>query len=186
MTLCWKLRMRPLVVGLAIAVLRFAGPASGDVIAATLPKDPCALLNPAEIKSALDPNNNIGSGVPDTSMLPIGVGCTYTWGPRTKEWGQSALTITVIDALKGWQGRSPDVIQEGLLAKAKTGGPDASQVSGVGDAAVFTFETRSSNATVEAYFKAKAIHLSIKFHRGDSLQSKDKVITLLKEAAARL
>jgi len=186
MSLCWKFRMRPLVVGLAIAVLRSAGPASGDVIAATLPKDPCALLNPAEIKTALDPNNNIGSGVPDTSMLPIGVGCTYTWGPRTKEWGQSALTITVIDALKAWQGRSPDVIQEGLLAKAKAGGPNASQVSGVGDAAVFTFEARSSNAAVEAYFKARAIHLSLKFHRGDSLQSKDKVITLLKEAAARL
>ena len=103
MSLCWKFRTRPLVVGLAIAVLRFAGPAS-DIIAATMPKDPCALLKPAEIQTALDPNNNIGSGVPDTSTLPIGVGCTYTWGPRTNEWGQSALTITVIDAMKAWAG----------------------------------------------------------------------------------
>jgi hypothetical protein len=186
MSLYKKFRMRPLVVGLAIAVLRFAGPANNDVIAATLPKDPCALLKPAAIQTALDPNNNIGSGVPDTGMLPIGVGCTYTWGPRTNEWGQSALTITVIDALKAWQGRSPDVIQDGLLAKAKAGGPNASQISGVGDAALFTFEARSSNATVKAYFKAKAIHLSLIFHRGDSLQTKDKVIALLKEAAARL
>jgi hypothetical protein len=130
MSLCWKFRMRPLVVGLAIAVLRFAGLASDDVIAATLPKDPCALLNPAEIKTALDPHSNIGSGVPDTGILPLGVGCTYTWGPRTKEWGQSALTITVIDALKGWQGLSPDLIQQGLLAKAKAGGPNALQISG--------------------------------------------------------
>ncbi|SLM49819.1 protein of unknown function [Nitrospira japonica] len=33
-------------------------------------------------------------------MLPLGVACTYTWGPRTKEWGQSALTVAVIDVSK--------------------------------------------------------------------------------------
>ena len=91
MTLYWKFRMRPLAVVLAIAVLPFAGPATDDVSAAALPKDPCALITPVKIKAALDANSEIGSGVPDTSMLPLGVGCTYTWGPRTKEWGQSAL-----------------------------------------------------------------------------------------------
>ena len=186
MTLYWKFRMRPLAVVLAIAVLPFAGPATDDVSAAALPKDPCALITPVEIKAALDANTDIGSGVPDTSMLPLGVGCTYTWGPRTKEWGQSALTIMVIDALKGWQGLSPDLIQQGVLLKTRTGGPNASQIPGIGDAAVFTFEARSSNALAEAYFKAKGMHLSVTFHRGDALQNKDKVIALLKEAAARL
>jgi len=180
----WKSRITPIMVGLAIVVLRLASSAS-DAAAGALPKDPCALLKAAEIQ-ALASNAKIGSGVLDTSMAPLGIACTYTWGPRTREWGESALTITVIDASKGWPGTSPDVIQQGLLAKVKAGGPNASQVPGVGDAAVFTFEARSSNAMVETYLKAKGVHLSVRFHAGDSLSNKDKVIALLKLAAARL
>jgi hypothetical protein len=180
----WKFRMTRLMVGLAIAVVRFAGSA-GDAAAGTLPKDSCALLKPAEIQ-ALAPNAKIGNGVLDTSTAPLGTACTYTWGPRTREWGESALTITVIDASKGWPGLSPDLIQQGILAKVTTGGPNASQVPGVGDAAAFTFEARSSNATVEAYFKAKGVHVSVTFHAGDSLSNKDKLVALLKDAAARL
>ena len=182
----WKFRMRPPMAGLAIAVLLFPGPATDGTTAAALPKDPCALLKPAEIQSALDPKANVGSGVPATGTLPLGVSCTYTWGPRTNEWGQSSLGITVIDASKAWQGRSPEAIQRGVVSKTRTGGPDASLIPGVGDAAVFTFEARLHNATAEAYFKAKAVHLSVAFHRGDALQHKEKVIALLKQAAARL
>lgn len=174
------------MVGMVSVILQLTGPACNNVSAAPLPKNPCALLNPAEIKAALGANADIGSGVPDTSsMLPLGVSCTYTWGPRTKEWGEYVLTITVIDASKAWQGRSSELIQQGILLKTKTGGPNASQISNVGDAAVFTFEARSSNAMAEAYFKSKDVHLSVTFH-GDSLQKKDKVIALLKDAAARL
>jgi len=179
-----KFQTTPLMVGLAIAVLQLIGSAS-DAVAAALPKDPCALLKPAEIQT-LAPNAKIGSGVLDASMAPLGVGCKHTWGPRTPEWGESALTITVIDASKGWPGVSPDLIQQGILAKVKTGGPKASQVPGVGDAAAFTFEDRVSSATAEAYLKAKGVHLSVKFHAGDSLSNKDKLIALLKDAAARL
>jgi hypothetical protein len=180
----WKFRTTPLAVGLAIAVLRLAGSAS-EAVAGTLPKDPCALLKPAEIQ-ALASNAKIGGGVADASMAPLGVGCSYTWGPRTREWGESALTITVMDASKAWPGVSPDVLQQGVLAKVKVGGPNASQVAAVGDAAAFTFEARSSNAMAEAYFKAKGLHLSLSFHAGDSLSNKDKLIALLKSAAARL
>jgi len=179
----WKFRMRPFVVGLGIAFL-LASSASGAVPGA-LPEDPCALLKPAEIQ-ALAPNATIGSGVLDASMAPLGVGCTYTWGPRTPEWGESAVTITVIDASKAWPGMGADLIQQGLLAKVKAQGPNASQVPGVGDAAVFTFEARSSNATAEAYLKAKGVQLSVQFHAGDSLSNKHKIIALLKDAAARL
>ena len=179
-----KFRMTALMVGLTIAILRLAGSAS-DAAAASLPTDPCGLVKPAEIQT-LAPNATIGSGVLDTSTAPLGVACTYTWGPRTSEWGEPGLTVTVIDASKGWVGVSPDLIQQGILAKVKTGGPNASQVSGVGDAAAFTFEARSSNATVEAYFKAKGVHLAVTFHSGDSLANKDKLIALLKDAAARL
>jgi hypothetical protein len=175
--------MMTLTFGLAIAALRLTGSA-GEAAAGELPKDACALLKAAEIQ-ALAPNAKIGNGVSD-NMAPMGAGCTHTWGPRTREWGESALTITVIDAAKAWPGTRPDVLQQGVLAKVKVGGPDASVVQGVGDAAAFTFEARSSNATAEAYLKAKGIHLSLKYHAGDSLASKDKIVALLKVAAARL
>jgi hypothetical protein len=184
MSLSWKLQMRSLAVGFAVAVL-FSGPACNNATAGALPKDPCALLTPAEIQAELDATASIGNGVIDTGTLPLGISCTYTWRPRTKEWGQSALTITVLDVSKAYNGRSSDLIQQGILLKTKTGGPNASQIPNIGNAAVFTFEARSSNAMAEAFFKAKDVHLFVTFH-GDSLAKKDKVLTLLKEAAARL
>lgn len=179
-----KFRIRTLIFGFAVATI--AGAAGENAIAGGLPKDPCVLLKPAEIQAALDPGVNIGSGVPSADTLPIGVSCTYSWGPRTREWGESGLTITVIDAAKGWPGTSPDLIEQGVLLKAKSAGSNGSVISGFGDAAVFTFEARSLNGTAEAYLKVKALHMSVTLHRGDALQNKDKVIALLKEAAARL
>ena len=179
----WKFRMLPLMVRLGTTII-VASSASGAA-AATLPKDPCALLEPAEIQE-LAPNATIGSGILDASMASLGVACTYTWGPRTPEWGESAVTITVIDASQAWPGTGADVLKQGLLAKVKAEGPNASQIPGVGDAAAFTFEARSSNATAEAYLMSKGVHLSVKFHAGDSLANKDKIIALLRDAAARL
>lgn len=179
-----KLRKKPLLLGLVLVALGRAGSAS-DAAAGALPKDPCALLNPAEIQ-ALAPSATIGSGVADSSMAPIGTGCTFRWGPKTPEWGESSLTFAVIDASKGWPGMSPELLKQGLRTKVKMGAPHASLVSGLGDVAVFTFEERSSNATVEAYFQARSVHLSVTLHAGDSLSSKGKLAALLKGAAARL
>jgi hypothetical protein len=178
MTSHWNL------VALAVGALRLAGSAS-DAMAATLPEDPCALLKPAEIQ-VLAPDAKIGSGISDTSIAPLGTGCTYTWGPGTREWGESALTIIITDASKAWPGVSSDLIQQGILMKVKTGGLNASLVPDVGDAAVFTFEDRVSSATTEAYFKAKGLHLALIFHAGDSLSNKDNLVALLKHAASRL
>ena len=175
-----RTRVSLVMVGFAMAWLGLA-----DAGAATLPKDPCALLKVAEIQ-ALAPNAKIGSGVADASAAPLGASCTYTWGPRTSEWGDPAVTITVIDAATAWVGVSPDTLAEGLRAKIKTGGPNAFEIPGVGDAAGFTFAAHSSNATAEALLGAKGVHLSVTVHSGDSLANKDKVVTLLKEAAARL
>lgn len=180
-----SLRGTQVIAATAIAVLHSVGGVGGEAGAATLPKDPCTVLNPAEIQT-LAPGATIGRGVVDTSGTPIGVGCTYSWGPRTREWGESAITVTVIDASKAWIGVSAEQIQEGLLAKVMTSGPNASQVPGVGDAAAFTFEARSSNALAETFLKAKGIHLSVKYHSGDSLASKDKIVALLKKAVSRL
>ena len=175
--------LEPFVLGLGLAVL-LAGTASAAG-QEPLPADPCALLKSAEIQT-LAPSATIGSGVSDASMIPLGVACTYTWGPRTPEWGESTLTITVMDASKAWPGRSAEVLREGLLAKVKAEGPNASEVPGVGDAAAFTFEARSSSATAEAYLKVKGVLLELQFHAGDSLANKNKVVALLKDAAARL
>jgi hypothetical protein len=92
----WKFGMRALMVALAMAGLRFAGPASDDITAAALSKDACALLKPADIQ-ALDPNVKIGSGVL-TENGPLGATCQYHWGPRTSEWGETALNVTLVNA----------------------------------------------------------------------------------------
>lgn len=96
---CRKLRTTALIVALAIAGLQFTGSASAA--AAAMPKDACALLKSADIQ-ALAPNANIGSGVTDTTALPMAVGCTYTWGPRSTQWGQTSLSVIVTDASKVW------------------------------------------------------------------------------------
>ncbi len=181
----WKLRMRALMVALVIAGLRFAGLA-GDAKAAAPPKDPCALLKPADIQ-ALAPNAKIGSGVL-TENGPLGGSCAYRWGPRTNEWGETALTVIVVDASKVWPGGlSSDGIKEKVLVEARNGGPDASQIPGIGDGAVFTTNPKSHDATVKAYLvKAKGVLLEVTFHGGNALAQKDKLIALLKAAAATL
>lgn len=174
--------MKPtLKFGLAVLI---AGVAV-DAAAAGLPKDPCALLKPADIQ-VLAPSAKIGEGRADASMAPLGVGCTYTWGPKSNEWGTPSLSITVMDLSKAYAGTGIDTLKQGLQGKVKAGGPNAAMVPGVGDAAAFTFEARPSNAMAEALVKSKDLHLVLKHHAGDSLASKDKLIGLLKTAASRL
>lgn len=194
----WKFRMRALMVALTIAGLRFAGPASDDATAAPLPKDPCALLKAADIQ-ALDPNAKIGSGVPSTQP-PLGVSCQYAWGPRTPAWGETTLSISVVDASKVYPGGlSANDIKQRVLVMVKTGGPNASEISGIGDGAVFTFETSkrttakgevltTGDAKATAFVvKAKGVILEVTLHDGsDALKQKDKLIALLKVAAATL
>jgi len=171
---------------LLIASLLLIGIAAGGALAATLPKDPCALLKPADVQ-ILAPKDKIGDGVADASALPLGTECRYTWGPRTKEWGESELTVMVMDASKAFHGLSAETIEQGVMLKAKTkdAGPDAAVIPGIGDAAVFTYEARSHNAMAEAYIHKKDAHVAVTYH-GDSLANKDKVIALLKLAADRL
>ena len=178
-----QFRNRPVLHGLALIGLA-AGAASATP---KLPKDPCALLKPAEIQAALAPNATIGPGVPATDMAPVGVSCSYTWGPRTEQWGQSSITVTVLDLAQAYPGMSGDQLKQGVMAEvmAKDATIAASPISGVGDAGVFKFESRSFNATGEALFAAKGVHLSVKFHGGDA-GAKDKIVALLKQAGSKL
>jgi hypothetical protein len=181
--------MRTLMVALAIAGLRFTGPAGDDITAAALAalaKDPCTLLKPADIQ-ALAPNAKIGSGVL-TENGPLGGTCAYRWGPRTSEWGETTLNVTVVNASQVWPGGlSADDIKQRVLVEARTGGPDASEIPGIGDGAVFTTDPKAHNAKVKAYFvKAKGVLLELTFHGGNALAQKDKLIALVKAAAAAL
>ena len=179
-----QFRNRPVLLGLALVGLASAGAASASP---KLPKDPCGLLKPAEIQAALAPKATIGPGVPATDMAPVGVTCSYTWGPRTPQWGQSSVTVTVLDLSQAYPGVSGDQLKEGVMAEAmaRDAGTTASLISSVGDAGVFKFESRSFNATGEALFAAKGVHLSVQFHGGDAGE-KDKVIALLRQAGSRL
>jgi len=161
------------MVALAIAGLRFAGPSSDDATAAALPKDPCALLKPADIQ-ALDPNAKIGSGKLSESG-PLGAGCDFSWGPRTNEWGQTGLGIAVIEASKVWPGGlSAGDIKQRVLVEVKDGGPGSSEIPGIGDGALFTTNPKSHDAAVKGYFvKAKGVVLLITFHGGNALAQKD-------------
>lgn len=174
------------MVALAIAGLRCAGLVSDDATAAALPKDPCALLKPADIQ-ALAPNAKIGSRVLTTNA-PLAASCAYSWGPRTNEWGQTAVTVDVVDASRVWPGGlSAADIKQRVLVEVRMGGPDASEIPGIGEGAVFTTDPKSNNAKAKAYLvKAKGVVLEVAFHGGNGLAQKDKLIALLKAAAAAL
>lgn len=178
--------MRAFMIALAIAGLQSAGPAIDDATAATLPKDPCAVLKPADIQ-ALASNAKVASEVLTTNA-PLGAACEYSWGPRTSEWGETFLNVTVMDASKVWPGGlSSSDIEQRVLVEVRTGGPDASEIPGIGDGAVFTTEPKAHNATAKAYLvKTKGVLLEVTFHGGNALSQKDKLIALLKAAAATL
>jgi hypothetical protein len=179
-----RFRNPAVVPAVGLVMLANAGVASASP---PLPKDPCALLKPAEIQAALAPKATIGPGVPATEMAPVGVACSYTWGPRTSQWGESSVTVTVLDLSKAYPGVSGAQLKAGVQAEimAKDATLTKSAISGIGDVGVFKVESRSSNATGEALFTAKGVHLSVRFHGGDA-SAKDKVIVLLKQAGSRL
>jgi hypothetical protein len=157
--------------------------ASNASVASAQPRDPCALLKSAEIQ-ALAPGATIGNGV--AAVETLGASCVYTWGPKSDKWGDPQLSVTVLDTSKAYPGMDANTLKQGMLAVVKTGGPNASIIPGIGDAAAFTFEDRVSSATAQAYFAAKGVQVSLTFHSGDALSSKDKLTALLKEAVGRL
>jgi hypothetical protein len=114
-----QFRILPVILGLAMVSLAHAGAASEDAGGPTLPKDPCALLKPAEIQAALVPNAAVSRGVPTTNTAPLAVSCSYTWGPRTSQWGESSVTVMVIDASQAYPGMSADQIRQGVADQGR-------------------------------------------------------------------
>lgn len=74
-----------------------------------------------------------------------------------------------------------------MVVEAKQGGPDASEIPGIGDGAVFTTNPKTYDAMAKAYvIKGKGVLLMVTFHGGNASSQKDKIIALLKVAAGRL
>jgi hypothetical protein len=147
-------------------------------------KDPCTLLTPAEIQ-ALAPTAKIGAGAPQLVSKELDShSCEYTWGTGNNiQSGKSYFHIEVGDASKMYSGTSPALIKQGMLGMATRGGPNTSQIAGVGDAAIFeSGDTNRAHAT--AY--AKGSILIIAFESTNARAKKDQVIALLKAATARL
>src|SRR5262245_44611441 len=153
------------IFGFAVLVFLAGGPASVAVTAAALPKDPCALVKPAEIQ-ALAPNAKIGGGVSNLDPSGFAVGCTYEWGQRTRDFGMTSLQINISDTSKVWPGGlGPDDIKQRVLVMVRNGGPDAAQISGIGDGALFTTAPKSHDAKAIAFLvKAKGVLLEVAFH----------------------
>jgi hypothetical protein len=138
---------------------------------------PCELLKPAEILG-LAPKGHISEK--DISFLPGGpFGCKYEWEAGTDAAsGHFALQIVFGAPLT-----DSATTKEGVLSMARDGGPNATVVSDLGDAAVFLSDS-ANWAAVTAY--VKGVLLQVSLEGPDARARKDQIIALLKAAAARL
>jgi hypothetical protein len=178
---CWAVLLGPALI--ALLGQRADGQEAGG---ATLPKDPCALLKPADIQAALAPGATVAAGVPTTASLPLAESCSYTWGPRSRQWGDPSVMVMIMDASRAWPGLSADQVVQGVILSANGHKGEGSTISGIGDAAVFTFEPAHYNCKTQAFFAKKQIHLSLEFHGAGAPSCKDNLVALLKRAASRV
>jgi hypothetical protein len=169
-------------LALALAASQFASGAGSST--AAMPKDPCALLIPAEVQ-ALTPNTSVGKGVNATQPDGMGsVACRWEWGSGCNaQGGRYDLDVTVMDGSRAWPGTDPEDIKTGLLLLVKPGDANTAVISGVGDAAVY-----ESNAEIRAETRAyvKGMMLLVTLEGPDARTKKNQVISLLKAAAGRL
>ena len=152
------------------------------VFAPHVPKDPCALLKPAEIQT-LDPKGQIGSGVPSKPDALGAVACEYEWGSGGNAYsGKHYLHVVVGEASKLYVGVNPAMLKQGIAMQAKSE-PNGTVISGVGDAAVFSSSDKIRSKTIAL---VKGLILQVNYEALDGFAQKDHVIALLKAAAARL
>jgi hypothetical protein len=163
-------------VGLALALLGTSVPAAQ----AQQPGDACSLLQGAEVE-ALAGSSKVGPGRPETDALGSRL-CRYAWGTGGNvQGGRSMLDVSVTPTSVAFPGTDAAVLREGLLAKA--GPPNTAVIPGIGDAAVY-----ESNAPIRVETTAfvKGNMLIVTFESSNARARKDRVIGLLKSAAARL
>jgi len=154
---------------------------SGSSAEAQKPADACALLKPAEIQ-ALAGSAQVGPGEADSAAFTRT--CQYRWGAGGNvQSGRSYLNVSVSPMSDAFPGTDASLVQEGLLAKAKAGKPNAAVIAGIGDAAVYESDDPIRASTTAL---AKENLLIVTFESADGRARKDQVIVLLKAAAGRL
>ena len=171
------MRMRAFA-GLVALVL-----ASGMALAAELPS-PCELVRASDLKT-LFPDGPGGPGKLD-KRTPGAASCTYEWGSGgNPEKDNFTFSIVVGDASKMFPGMSPEAIKSALLVRAAhpRPGQTAEAIPGVGEAAVY-----ESIKPIESEVMAlvKGMILTVHLVCPDGRGKKDKVVSLLKTAAATL
>jgi hypothetical protein len=166
------------VVALTIAALGI----SISILRAQKPANACGLLTTTEIQT-LAGSAKIGDGVPSTD--PLGsMNCRFKWGTGNNvQSGVSYLDVGTTPISKAYPGTDLSLLKQGLLAKAKSGGPNAEVVAGVGDGAMY-----ESNAPIRVETTAfvKGNILIVTFESQNARAQKNQVIALLKAAAGRL
>jgi hypothetical protein len=167
-----------LVFGLALVCFAV----SASLVHAQGSGDGCALLQAAEIK-ALAGSATVGAGRASSDGLGSRL-CQYVWGTGgNARNGRSYLNISVTLTSKAYPGMNMSLVQQGLLAKAKAGTPNASVIPAVGDAAIYESDDTIRVTTTAL---AKGNMLVISFESGDARAKKDQVIALLKAVVGRL
>lgn len=152
------------------------------LFAPQIPKDPCALLKTGEIQT-LDPNGQISPGVATKPDALGALECNYEWGPGANAYsGKHYLHVTVVEASKLFAGVDAATLKQGIAMQAKSE-PNGSVISGVGDAAVFSSSDKIRSKTIALI---KGLILQVNYEALDGFAQKDRVIALLKAAAARL
>jgi hypothetical protein len=141
--------------------------------------DPCSLLKPAEIQTVAG-SAKVGPGVPSTLPGVAMVNCRFTWGAGNTE---TNLDVGIGDASKMYPGVSAADLKTGMLLAVKTGGPNASVIAGVGEAAKFE-SSYVTHAETTAYVKGSL--LIVNLLGPDARARKDQVIALLKAATGRM
>jgi len=144
--------------------------------------DGCSLLLPAEVQKLA--GVQVGPGKPEKDAALGMRGCSYEWGTGGNvQSGKTYLTISATPSAKLWPGTDAKVVQQGLLAAAKSNKSDAAAIPGVGDAAVY-----ESNAEIRVTTTAlvKGYTVIVTFETMNARTKKDQVIGLLKAAAGRL
>lgn len=165
-----------LVAGLTVALIGINASAGQ----AQQPGDGCSVLLAAEVQ-ALAGSTKVGAGKPETDPLGSRL-CHYEWGTGNNvQHGRSYLNVSITPIAKAFPGTDASVLRKGLLAKA--GPPNTAVIPAVGDAAVYE---SNDPIRVETTALVKGNLLIVAFNSSEARAKKDRVIALLKAAAARL
>lgn len=171
------MRSHALIVASVIAALSVVS-AAEQTTPAPMPKDPCALLTPAEIQPLAQPAT-VGAGLPGTVPSMGSITCNYSWNGGAPG-ADFQVHLMVTEAAKAFPGISTALLKQAMYSKVKGVG---AEVPGIGDAATFISDT-PTQARANALIKGLVVQVDL--DGPNARLKKDQVIALLKIAAGRV